>query len=319
MIDNKEKNFISAVIYVHNNENEIEDFINRINVKLYESFSSYEIICVNDCSTDDSVERIKSMSDKITDVAISVINMSSYHGKELAMNSGIDLAIGDFVYEFDSVHIDYDLDKIIEVYKCAINNGYDVVSASSNGNKRIMSRLFYMIFNGFSKSKSKINAETFRIISRRAINRVKSMSKSIPYRKVIYANCGLNTSSIQYDVISTIDKKMGKVSREEKKCRKELAIDSMILFTDFFYKLAVFMSFSMMLVILCTIAYTIYIFICQKPIAGWTTMMLLMSFAFFGIFTILTIMIKYLTIVIDLIFKKQKYLISSIDKITRDT
>ena len=38
MISNKEKNFISAVVYVHNNEKEIGDFLEKINEKLNSNF-----------------------------------------------------------------------------------------------------------------------------------------------------------------------------------------------------------------------------------------------------------------------------------------
>ncbi len=64
MITNKEKNFISAVVYVHNNEKEIGNFLEKLNSKLSENFEKYEIICVNDKSTDDSVEEIKRISRK---------------------------------------------------------------------------------------------------------------------------------------------------------------------------------------------------------------------------------------------------------------
>ena len=309
MITNKEKNFISAVIYVHNNEKEIGNFLEKINEKLHENFDKYEIICVNDASIDNSVEEIKKISDKISGTIISIINMSYYQGIELSMNAGTDLSIGDFVYEFDNIYIDYDLD----VYKESLK-GYDIVSAKSDSKKRMSSRLFYKIFNKNSNSMYQIHTETFRIISRRALNRVKSMNKTIPYRKAIYANCGLKVNVIGYQAVKDVHTK---ISKENSDIRKDLAIDSIILFTDVSYKFAITMLFIMMLVAGCTGIYTIYTFLCAKPIEGWTTTMLLLSFAFFGIFVILTIIIKYLSILIDLIFKKQKYIIESVDKITK--
>lgn len=313
MINNKEKNFISAIVYVHNNEKEIAEFLKKINKKLSEYFDKYEIICVNDNSTDSSVEKIKKMSEEISETVISIINMSYYQGIELSMNAGIDLSIGDFVYEFDNVYVDYELDVMMDIYREALN-GYDIVSATSDTKKRISSRLFYKIFNRNSNSAYQIGTETFRILSRRAINRVKAMNKTIPYRKAVYANCGLNLNVITYKSIKNVQ---AHISKEVKDNRKELAVDSIILFTSVSYKFAIIMAIIMMLVAVFTAIYTLYIFICSQPIAGWTTTMLLLSFAFFGIFAILTIMIKYLSIVIDLIFKKQKYLIQSIDKITK--
>ena len=100
MIDNKEKNFVSAVIYVHNAENRIEQFLSAIIDVMEHNFEHSEIICVNDCSDDESVSIIKKVSDRASSTSVSVINMSFFHGLELAMDAGMDLAIGDFVFEF---------------------------------------------------------------------------------------------------------------------------------------------------------------------------------------------------------------------------
>lgn len=259
------------------------------------------------------MKEIKKVADNINGTIVSIINMSYYQGIELSMNAGVDLAIGDFVYEFDNINIDYDLDTIIKVYYESLK-GFDIVGAKANKKERLTSRIFYKLYNKNSNSMYQIHTESFRILSRRAINRVKAMNKTIPYRKAIYANCGLKLNVIKYDVVKDFNNKLNK---EIKDTRIGLAIDSIILFTDVSYKVAIFMSLFMMIVAIITGIYTIVVFLCGQPIAGWTTTMLLLSFAFFGIFAILTIMIKYLSILIDLIFKKQKYLIESIEKITK--
>lgn len=56
---NREKNFISAVIYVHNAEKRMTGFLQLVLRVLEENFDHSEIICVNDCSEDASVEQIK--------------------------------------------------------------------------------------------------------------------------------------------------------------------------------------------------------------------------------------------------------------------
>lgn len=47
---NKEKNFASAVIYVHNAQNRIDEFLKTIVRVMEENFEHSEIICVNDCN-----------------------------------------------------------------------------------------------------------------------------------------------------------------------------------------------------------------------------------------------------------------------------
>ena len=97
---NKEKNFVSSVVYVHNAEKRIGTFISVIMKVMEDNFENFEIICVNDCSTDNSVHEIKSAVENHSSACVSVVNLSYYHGIEMAMNAGIDLAIGDFVFEF---------------------------------------------------------------------------------------------------------------------------------------------------------------------------------------------------------------------------
>ena len=54
---NKEKSFVSAVFYVHNDADILENSLKRIHDTLAERFSQFELICVNDASTDQSVEK----------------------------------------------------------------------------------------------------------------------------------------------------------------------------------------------------------------------------------------------------------------------
>ena len=62
--------------------------------------------------------------------------------------------------------------------------------------------------------------------------------------------------------------------------------------------------------------YTVCIYIGGRPVVGWTTTMLFLSFAFLGLFVILTIIIKYMSLILKINFNKQKYIIESIEKIT---
>jgi len=308
---NKEKNFISVVVYTRNDEKYIEKFLNEVNKVLNEKFLKYEIIFVNDSSNDCTVNKIKEISKAINNASISVINMSYFQGKELAMNAGIDLSIGDFAYQFETVLVDYDLELIFDVYKKSLE-GYDIVTASNNSKRRITSKMFYKFFNKYSNNQNKLDTVTFEIISRRAINRINSMNKTIPYRKAIESNCGLKINSIRYDSKIINNPKLDKKVRKE---RETNAVNSLILFTDVSYKFSITLAFIMFLVAILMCIYTIYIFVMEKPIEGWTTTMLFLSFGFSGLFLLYAIVIKYLSIIINLIFKKSNYLIDSIDKL----
>lgn len=310
-INNKENNFISAVIYVNNNEETIYNLLNKINEYLSTNFKKYEIICVNDASFDNSVKIIKDFSKQMGDQKLSIINMSYYHGIELSMEAGVDLSIGDFVYEFDNIYDDFDTNTIKLVYdKCL--KGYDIVSASSDSNKKLTSDIFYNIFNKNANLEYNLQTETFRILSRRAINRVKSINNNITYRKAVYANCGLKMANIKYRANKLERRNISKLAHKN---RKKTAINSIILFTNVGYKISMIMSLLMLLTTILTTIYTITIYFSKNPIQGWTTTMLFLSFGFFGMFSLITIAIKYLDILLELNYKKQNYLIEGIEKV----
>lgn len=308
--NNKEKNFISAVVYVRNEQENIADFLKLIDQTFSDNFEQHEVILVNDCSEDDGISIAKKIGNKTKGV-LSIINMSYHSGIEASMNAGIDLAIGDFIFEFDSMELDFDLKYIMEsYYECL--QGNDIVSICPKTNVRLSSKLFYKVYNVSKKNVSKLQTERFQIVSRRAINRVKDLNKTIPYRKALYANCGLKKAIILY-----VPNKRVKKKREKSSYRKEVAVDSIILFTDFTYKISLTMLLAIMVILLGVAIYTVMVFLKNNPIEGWTTTMLLLSFAFFGVFAILTVILKYLSLITNLIFKKQDYIIESIEKVSK--
>ncbi|MCM1182310.1 MAG: glycosyltransferase [Roseburia sp.] len=307
----REKNFISAVIYVHNAQARIASFLQMIMDVMEECFERSEIICVNDASQDDSVAVLRRLGAKAQDTTVTILNMSYFHGVEAAMNAGVDLAIGDFVLEFDSVVEDFGKEQIMAVYRKALE-GYDIVSASPEGRQRFSSSLFYRVFNKYTDFSYKVYSERFRILSRRVINRISSMNKTVPYRKAVYANCGLKTFNIRYSAAGGI---RVEEDRAERKYRKGLAIDSIILFTELGYHFSITMTVLMMLAAIAVVIYSVVIYIFGTPVAGWTTTIFFMSFAFFGLFGILTIIIKYLQILVNLVFRRKRYSFESIEKL----
>jgi dolichol-phosphate mannosyltransferase len=312
MVSNKEKNFISAVVYLHNNEDHIQYFLKNLHTVLSENFEKYEVICVNDHSTDRTMERVREMAAGMSQSMMSIINMSFYQGLEQSMNAGIDLAIGDFVYEFDSLFMDYEVGTIMEAYRTSLK-GFDIVSVTSGKSQRMFSKLFYQLFNGNANNPYKLDSESFKVVSRRAINRVNAMSNSIPYRKAMYANSGLKLERIYYNPIKEC---RSTDSRQIMDSRKKLATDSIILFTDVAYKFSVTMTLVMMIMAFAVGIYAVVIFLGKNPVEGWTTTMLFLAFGFFGVFAVMAIIIKYLSILIDMTFKRQRYTIESIEKIT---
>ena len=310
---NKEKDFASAVIYVHNAENRIENFLKMVIGVMEENFEHSEIICVNDSSDDNSLDLIKKTSYSASTTSISVVNMGYFHGLEFSMNAGIDMSIGDFVFEFDNTYLDFEPSVVMDIYNRSLK-GYDIVSASADRKEKFTSKMFYRVFDRYTDLSYKMSTESFRVLSRRVINRIDSMNKTIPYRKVVYANCGLKTDNIKYQVVNRVPLS---TDEKEKKFRSNLAVDSLILFTEIGYCFAKAMTILMMCISVFMIVYSVVIYATSNPVAGWTTTILFLSVALFGLFGILTIVIKYLQLLVDLVFKRKQYNFESIEKLTK--
>ena len=304
----KEKKFISLVVYLHNVEEYIKYFMKSIIPVCEGNFEQFEIVCVDDGCTDGTVNKLKEyLEENQTSAMVNVIHMSFFQGIESAMNAGRDIAIGDFVYEFDDVFLDYEPELLLAVYEKMLE-GSDIVAASSKGKMRFTSKLFYSPYNATSRAKGKIGPETFRIVSRRAINRIKSMGQYIPYRKAVYSNCGLTMSTIYYDSKDITARVKNKTVASE---RTNLALDSFIYFTNVLERVSM----------IVTVAMGVYIisdfFNASKPVEGWLSTMGFLALGFFGVFALLTIILKYLSVLLNLIFKQQRYLVADIEKVVK--
>ncbi len=315
MVTIKEKNFVSCIIYLHNDGKYVKDFLYKVCGIVQENFEKYEIVCVNDGCIDDTLEQIQSFldEDKHRHV-VSLINLSYYQGVEAAMNAGRDLAVGDFIFEFDSCIMDFEASLIMEVYQKSLE-GYDVVAASPKYYISFTSKLFYFIYNLGSHRKNKLRQDRFRIVSRRAVNRVNQLNTYIPYRKALYASCGLKMETIFYENIKYARKER---KREERGNRSMLAMDTLIIFTDVLEKLSMLLSilfFAALLIVFGDIVYSI--FSDTRPVEGWLSIMALMSMGFFMLFVMLTLIFKYLSVILNVSFKRQRYVIEGVEKLTK--
>ena len=304
----KHKEFVSFVIYTYNMEETITDFLKQINSMGDASFENYEIICVDDGSNDSTIDVIKKSIKP--NKSVSIIDMGYHQGKEIAMNAGLDSAIGDFVYEFDSIDAGYTMDTVLDIYeRCQM--GSDIVCACPDTRSTMGSKLFYYIFNTGLKSSYRLQTDSFRILSRRAINRVKSMSVYFPYRKAAYASCGLQMENFVYHT----DKKMSRIS--DNVGRFNLALEAFLLYSNMAYRLSVVVCMLMLLLTIGISIYAVIIRIQGVPVAGWTSLVLVICSCSFGLFLLLTILIKYTELILKTVFIHRNYTIKSLERISR--
>ena len=315
MLRNKEKNFVSCVVYLHNEGEAVKGFLQSICKVMWENFEKYEIVCVNDGCVDDTADRVREFLEGAeTKPVVSLVNLSYYQGVESAMNAGCDLAVGDFLFEFDRCELDFEPSLIMEVYHRALE-GFDVVAAAPKFGVPLSSRLFYAVYNWGSRYRGKIRQERFRVISRRAVNRVNQMNTYVPYRKAMYMNCGLKTDTIVYDNKESSRRAR---NREERSKRSTLAAGTIIIFTDVLEKISMAVSAVLFGVILVMFGWIVYSFFSKvRPVEGWMSLMALISFGFFMVSVMLTLILKYLSVILNMGFKRQRYVIEGVEKLTQ--
>lgn len=306
----KEKNFISIVIYMSNAQNSIANFLKEVDNILFENFQAYEFVLVDDYSQDDSIKVATDVAGQLRGSS-SIIKLAWKHGLEKAMIAGTDLAIGDFVYEFDSTVINYDVELIMELYKKAMM-GFDVVAASPSTNKKTSSSVFYKILKKISYRNMELETESFRIISRRAINRISTFKTKLKYRKASNHYAGFNTENIYYKPVNNnvIENDMSFAEKND------LAWNVFIGYSNIGSKISGFISFAFFILAVVTIIYTALSYIMVDNIEpGWTAIMLFLSLSFSGLFIILNIILRYLTYILIEVQEQPQYVYKVVDKI----
>ena len=138
-----DKNFISAVVYINTADSaqSFENFIERLDAWLAGTFVKYEVIFVDDDSKDDYMEIIRNYKKEHDNVMMTILHMSGRQGMEKSMNAGRDMAIGDFVFEFDECVFNFKEEQLDLVYKTCLKD-YDIVNCSDERKNSAGSNLF---------------------------------------------------------------------------------------------------------------------------------------------------------------------------------
>ena len=191
---------ISIIIPLYNESGGIEHLFARLIPVLQRLKTSYEIICINDGSQDDTLEKLLEFA---RDKAIKIINLSRNFGKEIALTAGIDYAKGAAV-----IPIDADLQDPPELIEQLINKwreGYDVVYATRRSRrgetwlKKISANAFYSTIGKMSHVPIPANTGDFRLLDRRVVEAVKKLPERTRFMKGLFAWVGYRQTSVLFD------------------------------------------------------------------------------------------------------------------------
>lgn len=189
---------LSIIIPCYNEET----VINLIYKKITEITLNYtyELIFIDDGSKDKTVSIIENICS--IDKHVRYISFSRNFGKEAAMLAGLQYSIGDcvIILDADLQHPPELIPKMIEQY----NNGYDQVIAKRNriGEAKLKSlsaKTYYKLVNKLVDVKMIDGIGDFRLLSRKAINALLSMTEYNRFSKGLFSWIGFNQIIIEYD------------------------------------------------------------------------------------------------------------------------
>jgi glycosyltransferase involved in cell wall biosynthesis len=183
-----------------NEEASIDAFLSRLCPILENTGLSWEIICVDDGSTDRTLEQLREHHAR--DPRIKGLSLSRNFNKERALTAGLAHARGDAV-----IPIDADLQDPPEVIPELIarwQQGFDVVIAVRDNRdadtwlKRATANGFYRFFNRMSRLRIPENTGDFRLMSRRAVDEVLRLPERNRFMKGLFAWVGFPTATVLY-------------------------------------------------------------------------------------------------------------------------
>lgn len=191
---------ISLIAPMFNEEEVVDLFFDAIKNVFSELDAKYEIVCVNDGSSDSTMSKLELAAK--ADERIKVVNLSRNYGKEAALTAGLDYCTGDA-----AIPIDCDLQDPPELIGDMISEwqyGADMVLAkrvdrkADSKVKRITSEMFYSIIDKISDISIPNNVGDFRLLDRRVVDALKTYRERTRFMKGLFASLGFNQVTIEY-------------------------------------------------------------------------------------------------------------------------
>ncbi len=266
------KDKISIVVPCYNEGKTIPVFYAALIPVLEEIDAEYEILFIDDGSSDDTLFVIKSMTKQ--DHAIKYISFSRNFGKEAAMFAGLEAASGDY-----TVIMDVDLQDppslLKQMYADIRTGDWDCVAArrsTRSGEPPIRSffaKMFYKLINKISSTEIVDGARDFRMMTCRMVQAVLSVREYNRFSKGIFSWVGFKTKWISYD---NIERSTGETKWSFSKLLL-YSLDGIVAFSTVPLSIA-----SVLGILFCLIALVLILVVVTKtliwgdPVAGYPSM-----------------------------------------------
>ncbi|MEO7983826.1 MAG: glycosyltransferase family 2 protein [Bacteroidota bacterium] len=300
---------ISIVIPVLNEEELVEELYNQTAAALNAITGDWEVICINDGSNDNTLNKLVSIHEK--DKRWKIISLSKNFGHQPAIWAGLNYAQGDYVGIMDG---DLQDDPAhFAKFLAALSPTVDIVYAIRSKRKesffkRVAYRSFYRLMKNVFGVKVPLDSGDFCLVKKKVVEEMLKMPEHSLFIRGIRSWIGFNQAGI---VCERNERFSGQPKYSTRKLMK-LAYDGMFSFSDFPIK---FLGRLGLIIILASIGYAAYIITKrlawgQVP-AGFTTLIIVILF--FGGVQLVTVRIlgEYLLRIYNESRKRPLYIISN--------
>jgi len=270
---------LSVVVPVFNEGEIISELYSRLVSSVKTVTNSYELIFINDGSTDATLYRLIELAK--TDSSVKYISFSRNFGHQIAVTAGLDYSKGSKV-----VIIDGDLQdppELIPQLYARYNDGFEVVYAKRVKRKgetflkKVTAKLFYRLLKRLTTVNIPLDVGDFRLIDRKIVDYLKMMPEQNKFLRGQIAWLGFRSTYVEFERDS---RKAGKTGYSLSKMRK-LAIDGITSFSDKPLKLVTNIGFIISGLAFLVILYALFAhFVLHQTITGWTS--LIVSSMFIG-------------------------------------
>ena len=192
---------LSVVIPMRNEQAMLDLLFARLFPVLDVIGETYEIICVNDGSTDETLARLVDLHSK--NASLRIVDLSRSFGKEAALTSGMEHARGDAVVVMDADL--QDPPELIKDFIATWKSGSQVVYGARRSRdqdgffKRVSAQKFYALFNHLSDTPIPPDAGDFRLMDRVAVDALLRLPEHSRFMKGMFAWVGFKQTGVPFD------------------------------------------------------------------------------------------------------------------------
>ena len=192
---------LSIIVPCHNEQSNIQALYERLHSIFEQQDISFELIFVNDGSTDQTLNEIKKLCEK--DKRVRFASFSRNFGHEAASSCGFKVARGQA-----AVLLDADLQDPPELILDMVQlwrKGYDVVYGrrltrqGESRLKKLSAFLFYRLLNRFSETHIPPDVGDFRLVSRAAIDHFNALPEKNRFVRGMFAWIGFRQIAIEFE------------------------------------------------------------------------------------------------------------------------